>query len=101
MHFPTFPWAEAEAEGGEEAEADQGWILLDPDVFLKADFSSVLRVKTDVKEGISDKTMTKIVLGISEDNDWGDDLLISCDTHRHISALGEIKVVRRSLFRSA
>ena len=46
-------------------------------------------------------TMTKIVLGISEDNDWGNDLLISCDTHRHISALGEIKVVIRSLFRSA
>ena len=42
--------------------------------------------------------MTKIVLGISEDNEWGNDLLISCDTHRHISALGQIKVIISILF---
>jgi hypothetical protein len=34
----------------------------------------------------------KIVLGFSEDDAWGDDMVISCDTHPHISAFGHYKV---------
>ena len=33
-----------------------------------------------------------IVLGFSDDDEWGEDLIISCDTHPHISAFGNWKV---------
>ena len=46
---------------------------------------------TRSKEGYS-SPLQKILLGFSEDKTWGNDLVISCDTHRHISAFGQWKV---------
>ena len=51
-----------------------------------------LRLNTSrSKEGYSSPLQT-ILLGLSEDKNWGNDLVISCDTHRHISAFGQWKV---------
>ena len=52
-----------------------------------------LRLNTSrSKEGYS-SPIQKILLGFSEDDTWGNDFIISCDTHRHMSAFGQWKVV--------
>ena len=52
-----------------------------------------LRLNTSrSKEGYS-SPIQKILLGFSEDDTWGNDFVISCDTHRHMSAFGQWKVV--------
>ena len=52
-----------------------------------------LRLNTSrSKEGYS-SPIQKILLGFSEDEIWGNDFIISCDTHRHMSAFGQWKVL--------
>ena len=46
---------------------------------------------TRSKKGYS-SPIQKILLGFSEDKEWGNDFVISCDTHRHMSAFGQWKV---------
>ena len=56
---------------------------------------------TRSKEGYS-SPIQKMLLGFSEDKDWGNDFVISCDTHRHMSAFGQWKVkyiFHQSLFK--
>ena len=53
---------------------------------------------TRSKKGYS-SPIQKILLGFSEDKEWGNDFVISCDTHRHMSAFGQWKV--KYIFRSS
>ena len=56
-------------------------------------FTFELRLNTSrSKEGYS-SPIQKILLGFSEDDTWGNDFIISCDTHRHMSAFGQWKVL--------
>ena len=51
-----------------------------------------LKLKVDKAEERKSGSIQMIALGISEDDNWGNDLLITCDTQPHISAFGLQKV---------
>lgn len=51
-----------------------------------------LKLRIDEPNEDNQTPLQMIVLGFSEDDKWGDDLIISCDLHPHISAFGRRKV---------
>ena len=61
------------------------------DASEKKVFFEIKLVTKRSKEGYS-SPVQKILLGFSEDEKWGNDFVISCDTHRHMSAFGQWKV---------